>query len=91
MQYRDAVVVVTGASSGIGRALAEAFAQRGSTVVAVARPLLARVGALPAAAWRRPGGSGAARATRPLPREEGRRLDCPPIRRGSPQVHVPFA
>ena len=37
MDYRGKVVVVTGASSGIGRVTAKAFAQRGSTVVAVAR------------------------------------------------------
>jgi len=35
--YRDKVVIVTGASSGIGRVTAKAFAQRGSVVVAVAR------------------------------------------------------
>jgi short-subunit dehydrogenase len=40
--YRARVVVVTGASSGIGRVTASAFATRGATVVAVARrePLL---------------------------------------------------
>jgi len=40
--YRARVVVVTGASSGIGRVTAKAFAARGATVVAVARrePLL---------------------------------------------------
>lgn len=37
MDYRGKVVVVTGASSGIGYVTAKAFAQRGSTVVAVAR------------------------------------------------------
>ena len=42
MDYRRKVVIVTGASSGIGYVTAKAFAQRGSTVVAVARrePLL---------------------------------------------------
>jgi short-subunit dehydrogenase len=40
--YRDKVAVVTGASSGIGYVTARALAQRGATVVAVARrePLL---------------------------------------------------
>ena len=37
MDYRGAVVIVTGASSGIGRVTARAFARRGSVVVAVAR------------------------------------------------------
>ena len=37
MEFRDRVVVVTGASSGIGRVTAEAFAARGARVVAVAR------------------------------------------------------
>jgi short-subunit dehydrogenase len=36
-EYRARVVVVTGASSGIGRVTARAFAARGATVVAVAR------------------------------------------------------
>ncbi|GGI02844.1 SDR family oxidoreductase [Egicoccus halophilus] len=36
-KLQDAVVVVTGASSGIGRATAEALVRAGSTVVAVAR------------------------------------------------------
>jgi len=42
VDYRDAVVIVTGASSGIGRVASKAFARRGSIVVAVARrePLL---------------------------------------------------
>jgi short-subunit dehydrogenase len=37
VEWRDRVVVVTGASSGIGRVTAREFARRGSRVVAVAR------------------------------------------------------
>ena len=37
MDYRDKVVVVTGASSGIGFVTARAFARRGATIVVVAR------------------------------------------------------
>ncbi len=37
MEYRDKVVIVTGASSGIGYEAALAFARRGAVVVAVAR------------------------------------------------------
>ncbi len=37
MDYRDKVVVVTGASSGIGFVTARAFARRGATIVGVAR------------------------------------------------------
>lgn len=45
MEYRGKIVIVTGASSGIGYVTAKAFAQRGSTVVAVARrePLLQKL------------------------------------------------
>jgi short-subunit dehydrogenase len=45
VEYRDKVVIITGASSGIGYVTARAFAQRGSTVVAVARrePLLQKL------------------------------------------------
>jgi short-subunit dehydrogenase len=45
VEYRGKVVIVTGASSGIGYVTAKAFAQRGSTVVAVARrePLLQKL------------------------------------------------
>ncbi|MQB01174.1 MAG: SDR family NAD(P)-dependent oxidoreductase, partial [Actinobacteria bacterium] len=35
--YRDKIVVITGASSGIGRAAALDLADRGATVCAVAR------------------------------------------------------
>ncbi|HEV57666.1 MAG TPA: SDR family NAD(P)-dependent oxidoreductase, partial [Phycisphaerales bacterium] len=37
VDLKNKVVVVTGASSGIGRATAQAFARRGSRVVLVAR------------------------------------------------------
>lgn len=37
MDYSGKVVIITGASSGIGYATAQAFARRGATVVAVAR------------------------------------------------------
>ncbi|MGH2683985.1 MAG: SDR family NAD(P)-dependent oxidoreductase, partial [Actinomycetota bacterium] len=36
-EYRDAVAMVTGASSGLGRRMALDLAGRGATVVAVAR------------------------------------------------------
>lgn len=39
MRFQDQVVVVTGASRGIGRALAEAFAKEGGKVVCVATTL----------------------------------------------------
>lgn len=37
MDYRDKVVLITGASSGIGYVTAKRFAQRGATIVGVAR------------------------------------------------------
>ena len=37
MEYRGKIVIVTGASSGIGYVTAKAFAQRGAVVIAVAR------------------------------------------------------
>jgi short-subunit dehydrogenase len=45
VEYRGKVVIITGASSGIGYVTAKAFAERGSTVVAVARrePLLQKL------------------------------------------------
>ena len=37
MRFKDKSVVVTGASSGIGREIAKEFAEEGAVVVAVAR------------------------------------------------------
>lgn len=37
MKLKDKVVVVTGASSGMGKAIVEAFAKEGATIIAVAR------------------------------------------------------
>ena len=50
MKFKDKVVVVTGASRGIGRAIGVAFAQTGATVVGVARGDLAETGAAVASA-----------------------------------------
>ena len=44
MRFKDKVVVVTGASRGIGQAVCVAFAKEGSTVVGVARSDLAETG-----------------------------------------------
>jgi NADP-dependent 3-hydroxy acid dehydrogenase YdfG len=45
MDYQNKIVLITGASSGIGYVTARAFAQKHATVVAVARrePLLAKL------------------------------------------------
>ena len=52
-RFEHKVVVVTGASRGIGRAIGVAFAQTGATVVGVARGDLAETGAAVAASMRR--------------------------------------
>ena len=45
MKFKNKVVVVTGASRGIGQAICVAFAKEGATVVGVARSDLADTGA----------------------------------------------
>ncbi len=44
MKFKNKVVVVTGASRGIGQAICVAFAEEGATVVGVARSDLAETG-----------------------------------------------